>query len=195
MQGAREDVIVVGAGAIGLAAALALRAQGRQVRVIDRGRVGGATSHGNCGTITPSHAPPLAAPGVPLRALRWMLDPRAPLYVRTRLDPALWRWLLQFGARCNARDWLHATRARGALLNDSRLRLAHWVQTHALDCEFDTRGLDYVFGDARNFDHHAAECEALNAQGIATARIDGADYARDNPAFHDRIAEIGRAHV
>ncbi|WP_295555294.1 NAD(P)/FAD-dependent oxidoreductase [uncultured Stenotrophomonas sp.] len=188
MQGAREDVIVVGAGAVGLAAALALRTQGRQVRVIDRGRVGGATSHGNCGTITPSHAPPLAAPGVPLRALRWMLDPRAPLYVRTRLDPALWRWLLQFGARCNARDWLHSTRARGALLNDSRLRLAQWVQTHALDCEFEARGLDYVFGDARNFAHHAAECEALNAQGIATARIDGADYARDNPAFHDRLA-------
>lgn len=188
MQGAREDVIVVGAGAIGLATALALRAHGRQVRVIERGRVGAATSHGNCGTITPSHAPPLAAPGVPLRALRWMLDPRAPLYVRTRLDPVLWRWLLQFGARCNARDWLQSTRARGALLNDSRLRLTQWVQAHALDCEFEARGLDYVFGDARNFDHHAAECEALNAQGIATARIDGADYARDNPAFHDRLA-------
>ncbi|HHA2861146.1 TPA: NAD(P)/FAD-dependent oxidoreductase [Stenotrophomonas maltophilia] len=188
MQGAHEDVIVVGAGAIGLAAALALRAQGRQVRVIDRGRVGGATSHGNCGTITPSHAPPLAAPGVPLRALRWMLDPRAPLYVRTRMDPTLWRWLLQFGARCNARDWLHATRARGALLNDSRQRLAQWVHIHALDCEFAARGLDYVFGDARNFDLHAAECEALNALGIVTACIDGGDYARDNPAFHDRLA-------
>ncbi len=188
MLGAREDVIVVGAGAIGLAAALALRAQGRQVRVIDRGRIGAATSHGNCGTVTPSHAPPLAAPGVPLRALRWMLDPRAPLYVRTRLDPVLWRWLLQFGARCNTRDWLQSTRARGALLNDSRLRLADWVQAHALECEFDTRGLDYVFGDARNFDHYAAECEALNRQGIATACIDGAGYARANPAFHDRLA-------
>ncbi|HIE5096239.1 FAD-dependent oxidoreductase [Stenotrophomonas maltophilia] len=188
MRRAREDVIVVGAGAIGLATALALRAQGRQVRVIERGRIGAATSHGNCGTVTPSHAPPLAAPGVPLRALRWMLDPRAPLYVRTRLDPALWRWLLQFGARCNARDWLQATRARAALLNDSRLRLAEWVQAHALDCEFEARGLDYVFGDARNFDRYAAECEALDAQGIATACIGGADYARANPAFHDRLA-------
>ncbi|MDT3469526.1 NAD(P)/FAD-dependent oxidoreductase [Stenotrophomonas maltophilia] len=188
MPRAREDVIVVGAGAIGLASALALRAQGRQVRVIDRGRVGGATSHGNCGTITPSHAPPLAAPGVPRRALRWMLDPRAPLYVRTRLDPTLWRWLLQFGAHCNARDWLQSTRARGALLDDSRQRLAEWVQAHALDCEFDARGLDYVFGDARNFDHHVAECEALNAQGIATTCIPGADYARANQAFHDRLA-------
>ncbi|WP_414496332.1 NAD(P)/FAD-dependent oxidoreductase [Stenotrophomonas maltophilia] len=188
MAGTRDDVIVVGAGAIGLATALALRAHGRQVRVIDRGHIGGATSHGNCGTITPSHAPPLAAPGVPLRALRWMLDPCAPLYVRARLDPALWRWLLQFSARCNARDWLQSTRARAALLNDSRLRLAEWVRAHALDCEFATQGLDYVFGDARNFDHHAAVCEALNAQGIATRCIGGADYARDNPAFHDRLA-------
>ncbi|KAG1255152.1 hypothetical protein G6F65_016758 [Rhizopus arrhizus] len=56
----------------------------------------------------------------------------------------LWRWLLQFGARCNARHWLQSTRARGALLDDSRRRLAEWVQAHALDCEFDARGLDYV---------------------------------------------------
>ncbi len=188
MQGARDDVIVIGAGAIGLATALALCGQGRQVRVIDRGRVGAATSYGNCGTVTPSHAPPLAAPGVPLRALRWMLDPRAPLYVRSRLDPALWRWLLQFSARCNARHWLQATRARAALLNDSRVRLAEWVGTHGLDCEFETRGLDYVFGDARSFDQHIAQCEALDAHGIATRCIDGGHYARDNPAFHDRLA-------
>ncbi|WMJ70001.1 FAD-dependent oxidoreductase [Stenotrophomonas sp. 24(2023)] len=187
-QAGREEVIVVGGGAVGLASALALSLLGRQVRLLERGRIGAATSHGNCGTITPSHAPPLAAPGVPWRALRWMLDPRAPLYVRTRLDPGLWRWLLQFAARCNARDWLQATRARAALLNDSRARLAGWVQAHGLQCEFEARGLDYVFGDARNFERHARECAGLDALGIATHGIDGAQYARDNPAFHDRIA-------
>ncbi|MCP2937638.1 FAD-dependent oxidoreductase, partial [Salmonella enterica subsp. enterica serovar Typhimurium] len=59
-----EDVVIAGAGVIGLACALALLESGRGVRVIDAGRVGGGSSHGNCGTITPSHAPPLAAPGV-----------------------------------------------------------------------------------------------------------------------------------
>ncbi|KAF1015925.1 MAG: D-amino acid dehydrogenase [Stenotrophomonas maltophilia] len=188
----RDEVLVVGGGAIGLACALALSLHGRQVRVLERGRVGAATSHGNCGTITPSHAPPLAAPGVPWRALRWMLDPRAPLYVRTRLDPALWRWLLQFAARCNADDWLHATRARAALLDDSRARLASWVQTQALQCEFDARGLDYVFGDERNYAHHLRECEALHALGIAAQPVDGARYVRENPAFHDRV--VGAIH-
>ena len=101
----RDDVVVVGAGAIGLACALALLEAGRTVRVIDAGRVGGGASHGNCGTITPSHAPPLAGPGMIGRALRWMLTPDAPLYVRPRIDPYLWSWMLHFARRCNDRDW------------------------------------------------------------------------------------------
>ena len=88
----RPDVLILGGGAIGLACALFLLRAGRSVRVLERGRAGGATSHGNCGTITPSHAPPLAAPGVPLRALRWMFTPDAPLYLKPRIDPALKTW-------------------------------------------------------------------------------------------------------
>src|SRR3989339_1497272 len=110
----REDVVVVGAGVIGLSCALALLDAGRSVRVIDAGRVGGGSSHGNCGTITPSHAPPLAAPGVLLRALRWMLTPDAPLYIPPRLDPMLWRWLWRFAGRCNARDWRASAEAKAA---------------------------------------------------------------------------------
>ena len=69
------DVLVIGAGAVGLASALALAESGRSVHVLDAGRIGGGSSHGNCGTITPSHAPPLAAPGMVLRALSMMLRP------------------------------------------------------------------------------------------------------------------------
>jgi len=84
-----DDVVIVGGGVIGLACALALLEQGRSVRVLDSGRVGGGSSHGNCGTITPSHAPPLAAPGAVAKALRWMLTPDAPFYLKPRFDPAL----------------------------------------------------------------------------------------------------------
>ena len=54
----RTDVLIVGAGVVGLAAAIELLQAGRSVRVVDAGRIGGGSSHGNCGTLTPSHATP-----------------------------------------------------------------------------------------------------------------------------------------
>ena len=92
----RDELLVVGGGVVGLACAQALAAAGRPVRVLERDRLGAATSRGNCGTLTPSHALPLAAPGMVAKALGWMLKPDAPLLRRPRFDPALWAWLLRF---------------------------------------------------------------------------------------------------
>ena len=125
-----DDVLIVGGGAVGLATAVALARAGRGVRLLERGTVGSGTSHGNCGTLTPSHAPPLAAPGVLLQALRWSLDPASPLYMRPGLDWERWRWLAGFARRCNTSAWRQATAGRAALLNDSRQRLPGWVDTY-----------------------------------------------------------------
>src|SRR3546814_9226918 len=59
-----SDVIILGGGVIGLACAHYLLQAGRQVRVLEQGTVSCGSSHGNCGTLTPSHATPLAAPGM-----------------------------------------------------------------------------------------------------------------------------------
>lgn len=182
MNPSSDDVLIIGGGAIGLTTALALLEAGRGVRILEAASVGGGASHGNCGTITPSHAPPLAAPGVLAQALRWMFTPDAPLYLKPRIDPALWRWLLGFAARCNLRHWRQSTQARAVLLNDARVRLAKWVEQYGLECEFAEEGLDYVFRDARNFQRYAGDCAALNEFGIATQVIDGGEYEREEPA-------------
>lgn len=188
MNSPHDDVLILGAGAIGLATALSLLEAGRGVRVIDAVASGGGASHGNCGTITPSHAPPLAAPGVVAQALRWMFTPDAPLYLKPRIDPALWHWLLRFAARCNARDWRQSTQARAALLNDSRTRLADWVRRYGLACEFEEEGLDYVFRDPRRFQQYVDEAAVLREFGIATQVFDGAAYEREEPAMLPGIA-------
>jgi D-amino-acid dehydrogenase len=183
-----DDVLIIGGGAIGLATALALLEAGRSVRILDAGAVGGGASHGNCGTITPSHAPPLAAPGVVAQALRWMFTPDAPLYLKPRVDPALWYWLLRFAARCNPRDWRQSTQARAALLNDARARLADWVGRYRLQCEFEEEGLDYVFRDPRKFQQYVDESVLLKEFGIATQVFGGADYEREEPAMLPGVA-------
>ena len=192
MQQKPEDIVVVGAGVVGLASALALLEAGRGVRVIDAGRIGGGASHGNCGTITPSHAPPLAAPGMVGVALRWMLTPDAPLYIKPRIDLPLWRWLLGFATRCNDRDWRRAAQGKAALLNDSRARLGQWVRDYGMQCEFAEAGVDYVFRDARAFAAEEHEIELLRALGVPVEAIDGARYESMEPALKPGVAGVMR---
>ena len=73
-------------------------------------------SHGNCGTITPSHAMPLAMPGMIAQALRWLLKPDAPFRIAPRLDFGLLEWLLQFAHRCNWTDFKRITAVKAPLL-------------------------------------------------------------------------------
>lgn len=180
---AKHDVVIAGAGVIGLSCALALLEAGRQVTIIDAGRVGGGASHGNCGTLTPSHAPPLAAPGTVMRALGWMLTPDAPLYVHPRMDLHLWRWLTSFALRCNVGDWRRSAFAKYALLADSRTRIQDWIDRHGLACEFVESGEDYVFRDARMLEHEQFELPLLRELGVSVEAIDGADYERQEPSM------------
>ncbi|MFS8138359.1 MAG: NAD(P)/FAD-dependent oxidoreductase [Thermomonas sp.] len=182
------DVLVVGAGVSGLATALMLLQAGRQVVVIDAGQTGGGASHGNCGTITPSHAPPLAAPGMITTAMRWMLTPDAPLYVHPGFDPTLWRWLLGFAARCNQRDWLASAHAKYTLLADSRLRLADWIRDFGIECEFVESGEDYVFRDPRRLEKEQHELPLLRELGIPMTIVDGPAYEAMEPALKPGVA-------
>ncbi|HEY7871469.1 MAG TPA: FAD-dependent oxidoreductase, partial [Rudaea sp.] len=174
MNPRRSDVLILGGGAIGLACALYLLRAGRSVAVLDRGKVGAATSHGNCGTITPSHALPLAAPGVLAQALRWMLKKDAPLRISPRLDFATFEWLLQFARRCNARDCRRVTAIKAPLLLRARAELEDLVLREKLDCEFATHGTLNVYRDARAFDKSHALSELAAEFGIVAKTLDGA---------------------
>jgi D-amino-acid dehydrogenase len=193
------DVLILGGGVIGLACAHYLLQAGRSVRIIERGQAGAATSHGNCGTITPSHAPPLAAPGTVLKAMRWMLTPDAPLYVKPRPDPALAYWLLRFAARCNHRDWRQAGLAKAVLLHQSRALIEELVQRFELDCEFQASGVRYIYRDMGEFEHACRELPALAEFGIATGVINSVDLTRDEPALRAGMAGAieypGDAHL
>jgi D-amino-acid dehydrogenase len=187
-----DDVLIIGGGVIGLATALALVEAGRGVRVLEAKTVGSGSSHGNCGTITPSHAAPLAAPGRITKTLRWMLTPDAPFYVAPRFDPALWNWMRRFAARCNPRDWRAAMQAKAAILQASRQSLPRWLARHGIDCEFEASGVDYVFHTEAALAHFATELAPLAELGIASKRIDGADYMHDEPALKDGVVGVVR---
>ncbi len=186
--GSATDVLIVGGGVIGLACAFELQRAGRQVRVLEQARIGSGSSHGNCGTLTPSHAEPLAAPGAIAKALRSMLKPDAPFYIAPRVDSALWRWMWNFSRRCNERDHRQATLGKGALLKTSRTLIEQLVREHVLDCEFVADGLLYAFNDPRERDAALASLPLLHEIGIATEAWDASTLAANEPALRQGLA-------
>jgi D-amino-acid dehydrogenase len=187
-SGPRPDVLILGAGVIGLACAHYLLQAGRSVHVLEMGAPGGATSFGNCGTITPSHAPPLAAPGMVGRGLKAMLDPAAPFYIRPRLDGQLATWLWRFARRCNADDWQRSARAKGALLDCSRVLIESLVREQGLDCGFVASGLTYVYRDGDALERARRDLPALRELGIDVVERGGSELESAEPCLLPGVA-------
>src|SRR4051812_22016007 len=93
---ATPDVIVIGAGVIGVACAFALAREGRRVLLLDRGPPGMGTSFGNAGHIATEQVFPLPSPAVVRGALRYLLDSRSPLRIRPAYLFTLLPWLMRF---------------------------------------------------------------------------------------------------
>jgi D-amino-acid dehydrogenase len=184
MDASRSDVLILGGGVIGLACAYYLLKSGATVRVLEQGTPGCGSSHGNCGTITPSHAAPLAMPGMLGVALRSMLRADAPLYLNPRFDGRRLRWLLGFARHCNWRDFEHAAQARSAILQRSRALLAGLVKDDHLDCEFGEAGELYVYRTDRALQadeqHHTQVLERL---GVEVQRLRGDEVEAMEPAL------------
>lgn len=178
----RSDVLVLGGGVIGLSCALLLLRAGRSVTLLERGEVGRGSSHGNCGTITPSHLP-LHAPGTVRRALRWMFTPDAPLRIKPTLDPALLGWMVRFASLCNAHDYRRVAELKASLLLASRERLETLIRDESLDCEFEKTGTFYVYRTAEAFERSAAEAALLRQIGVPVETLAGAAVQAKEPAL------------
>lgn len=129
------DIVVLGGGVVGVTSAWYLAKAGHKVTLLER-RDGVAleTSHANAGQISPGYASPWAAPGIPLKAAKWLLQRHAPFTVRPTSDPFQLRWMLKMFANC--------TPAAYAVNKGRMVRLAEYSR----DCMKQLRGelaLDY----------------------------------------------------
>ncbi len=188
MNTTESDVLILGGGVIGLCCAHYLLATGRHVTVLDQGRVGSGSSHGNCGTLTPSHAMPLAMPGVIGTALKWLMRSDAPLRIKPRLDPALMRWMANFARRCNWKDFSATSAIKAPFLVRSCALIAELVEREGLDCEYQQSGTLYVYRDSRELAASDWYVKALAAVGIVAEQLEGGQIEALEPALKPGVA-------
>jgi len=133
-------VLVLGSGVIGVTSAYYLARAGHEVTVVDRQpKPALETSFANAGEVSPGYSSPWAGPGVPVKAIKWLLMRHGPLVIWPKLDPVMWIWLLKLLRNCTearyavnksrmipiaeySRDCLRALRAETGIRYDERSR-------------------------------------------------------------------------
>lgn len=183
----KSDVLIVGGGVIGLACAYYLLKAGRGVTLIEQNTLASGSSHGNCGTITPSHASPLAQPGMIAKALKWMFTPDAPFRVAPRFDFELLEWMAQFARRCNARECRRVTAIKAPLLQRSRELIGEIIRAENLSCEFEESGTLYVHRDERALAADSGLPKTLAEFGIDMQLVSATRCRELEPALNDTI--------
>ncbi len=177
-------VLVLGSGVIGTASAYYLARAGFEVVVVDR-QNGPAleTSFANAGQVSPGYASPWAAPGIPLKAMKWLLQRHAPLAIKLTGDADQYFWMLQMLRNCTA--------SRYAVNKERMVRLSEYSR----DCLDELRaetGISYegrqlgttqLFRTQAQLDGAAKDIAVLEQSGVPFEVLDRAGIARVEPAL------------
>jgi len=177
-------VLVMGSGVIGTTSAYYLARAGFEVVVVDRQpAVAMETSFANAGQVSPGYASPWAAPGVPLKAMKWLMQRHAPLAIKLTGDIQQYVWMAQMLRNCTA--------ARYAVNKERMVRLSEYSR----DCLDELRaetGIDYegrqcgttqLFRTQAQLDNAAKDIAVLDASGVPYELLDRVGIARAEPAL------------
>jgi D-amino-acid dehydrogenase len=177
-------VVVLGSGVVGVTSAYYLARAGHEVTVIDR-EAGPAleTSFANAGQISPGYASPWAAPGVPMKAVKWMFQRHAPLAIRLDGTQFQLQWMWQMLQNC--------TSSRYAVNKGRMVRLAEYSRDCLQALRADT-GIQYegrtggtlqVFRTQQQFDGAAKDIAVLKDANVPFELLSSAELARAEPAL------------
>jgi D-amino-acid dehydrogenase len=177
-------VVVLGSGVVGVTTAYYLARAGHEVTVIDR-EAGPAleTSFANAGQISPGYASPWAAPGVPLKAVKWMFQKHAPLAIRLDGTQFQLQWMWQMLQNC--------TSSRYAVNKGRMVRLAEYSRDclqalraeTGIQYEGRTGGTLQVFRTQQQFDGAAKDIAVLKDANVPYELLSAAELAQAEPAL------------
>jgi D-amino-acid dehydrogenase len=166
-------VAVLGAGVVGVTTAYYLAKAGHEVVVVDR-QAGPAleTSFANAGEVSPGYASPWAAPGIPRKAIKWLMMEHAPLILRPQIDAEMLGWLLAMLRNCTA--------SRYTLNKGRMVRLAEFSRDCLITLRAETgiaydermQGTLQLFREQAHLDAVGKDIKVLQAGGVPFEVLD-----------------------
>jgi D-amino-acid dehydrogenase len=169
-----SEVIVIGAGIVGVAIARALQRDGRKVTLVDSAEPGRATSYGNAGFIAIDHLLPLARPSTLLRVPKMLADRNGPLTIHPPSLPSLVPWMARFAlAALSKAEVCRSVDAYGALMAEANIAWKAEIQASGLGELFKAKGALYVYESEAAFAGGAEERDLQKAKGTKFEIVNG----------------------
>ncbi|MBZ7925948.1 D-amino acid dehydrogenase [Ensifer adhaerens] len=186
-------VIVLGAGIIGVTSAYQLAKAGHEVTVIDR-QPGPAleTSFANAGEVSFGYCSPWAAPGIPMKAMKWLFMEHAPLILRPKVDTAMLSWMVKMLSNCTSKRYAINKSRMLRLADYSRISLATLRTETGIAYDERMQGTLQLFRTQQQLDASGKDVKALAADGIPYEVLDRDGCIRVEPALkHVREKIVG----
>ncbi|MDB5664870.1 FAD-binding oxidoreductase [Cypionkella sp.] len=180
-------VIVIGAGVIGLSAALMAQARGLSVTVIDREGPASGASAGNAGAFAFTDILPMASPGILRKAPKWLLDPLGPLSVPPAYALQIAPWMYRFWRACAPNSVAASTAAQTALMDLSKAELEPFLAATGTLPMLEKRGNLQVYEGEAELKASLLGWQARAAHGIAFQHMDAAEMAALQPGMAARF--------
>lgn len=177
-------VLVLGSGVVGVTSAHYLAEAGHEVEVIDR-QSGPAleTSFGNAGEVSPGYASPWAGPGIPAKAIKWLLMKHGPLVVRPKLDPAMWSWLFKLLGNCTTSRYAINKARMVPVAEYSRDLLKAMRQSIGITYDDRAQGTLQLFREQKHLDGVGGDIEVLKQFGVPYEVLDKAGCISAEPGL------------
>lgn len=177
-------IAILGSGVVGTTSAYYLAKAGHEVTVIDRQPAAGMeTSFANAGQVSPGYSAPWAAPGIPLKAIKWLMMHHRPLVLAPSLDPSLYVWLARMLANCTEEAYRRNKARMVRLAEYSRDALDALRAETGIAYDERTLGTLQLFRTQKQLDHVHADTEVLDSHGVHYDVLDPAGCIRAEPAL------------
>ncbi|KWV49483.1 hypothetical protein AS156_15980 [Bradyrhizobium macuxiense] len=182
-------VVVIGAGIVGLFAALEIQRTGRHVVILDPGDPGGrqAASYGNAGWVSPAALMPVSIPGLWRQLPRLLVDKSGPLVIRWQHLPRLLPWLLRFFWA--GRSWKKVeacAKLRFELCRDSVVDHQRVAAEAGVSHLVEHKGALFVYPEKSDFLASQFYWEMRRRLGFKVTELDKADLQKHEPNISDR---------
>lgn len=181
------SVVVIGAGVVGLSAALMAQARGLSVTVVDREGPAAGASAGNAGAFAFTDILPLASPGILRKAPKWLLDPLGPLTIPPAYALQITPWLYRFWRACSPRAVAASTTAQTALMDLSRTELEPFLAATGTLGMLRKDGNLQVYETEAEFRASLPGWEARTAHGIDFRHMNAEEMAELQPGLSARF--------